>query len=546
MPGLAGPAILGRILDQAGKGGRLSYVDVAVAVFLGALLFQSFLTGFTRRRAAVLGEKVLAGLREDFVESVLALPLGVVERAGTGDLLTRSATDVDQLSDSVRRAAPEIGIAFVQTVLIVGAIVYAAPLLGLVLVPIVPVLLLSTRWYLQRATPAYRAEAAALSRVNAMIQETVTAGRTVEAFRLGGRRFEETEEAVTAWVAKSRFTLRLRCVYFPIVEVAYVVPLVLAVLVGGLLHDHGVLSIGSVTAAALYTQLLVEPLDALLGWMDVLQLGGASLARLLGVAEVEPPATTDEVPGDERVVADGLHYAYRDGHDVLHGIDLRLEPGDRLAVVGPSGAGKSTLALLLTGIHEPRLGSVRIGGVEAHALPTLRLREEIALVTQEHHVFAGTLRHNLALVAPDAGDDVLLQALATVDAAEWVAQLPAGLDTELGAGGTVLTSAQAQQLALARLVLADPHTIVLDEATSLLDPRAARHLERSLGRLLQGRTVVAVAHRLQTAHDADRIAVVEDGRIVEHGAHHELLAAGGTYAALWRSWQGEPSSEDGR
>jgi ABC-type multidrug transport system fused ATPase/permease subunit len=244
------------------------------------------------------------------------------------------------------------------------------------------------------------------------------------------------------------------------------------------------------------------------------------------------------VPVGESVVARDVRFAYRDVRDVLHGIDLELQPGDRLAVVGPSGAGKSTIALLLAGVHAPRTGRVEVGGVEPHRLPPVRLREEIALVTQEHHVFAGTLRDNLSLVAPDAPDAKLLGALEMVDATPWVSALPDGLDTVLGAGGSTLTSAQAQQLSLARLVLADPHTLVLDEATSLLDPRASRHLERSLARLMQGRTVVSIAHRLHTAHDADRVVVVEDGRIVEHGTHAALLEVGGTYAALWASWQG--------
>ena len=161
-------------------------------------------------------------------------------------------------------------------------------------------------------------------------------------------------------------------------------------------------------------------------------------------------------------------------------------------------------------------------------------------MTQENHVFAGTLRDNLSLVAPDAGDEELWQALCSVDAESWAKALPGGLDTDLGPLGTQLSPAHAQQLALARLVLANPHTLVLDEATSLLDPRASRHLERSLARLVEGRTVVSIAHRLHSAHDADRVAVVEEGRIVEHGTHADLLSAGGTYASLWRSWQGGP------
>jgi len=235
-----------------------------------------------------------------------------------------------------------------------------------------------------------------------------------------------------------------------------------------------------------------------------------------------------------------VRFSYVAGREVLHGISLTIEPGERLAIVGPSGAGKSTLGRLLAGVYAPGAGSITVGGVPLTGLPPHRLRTEVALVSQEHHVFIGTLRDNVALVRPSSAASEVRAALAAVHALDWADTLPAGLDTVVGAGGVTLSAAQEQQVALARLVLADPHTLVLDEATSLLDPRAARDLERSLAAVLKGRTVVAIAHRLFSAHDADRVAVVEDGRITELGSHDDLVAAGGSYAALWASWHGTP------
>jgi ABC-type multidrug transport system fused ATPase/permease subunit len=294
----------------------------------------------------------------------------------------------------------------------------------------------------------------------------------------------------------------------------------------------------------LYVVQLVEPLDELLSWLDEVQVGASSLARIIGVAKVPPDReASGAVPADEQIEARDASYAYREGHDVLHGVSLALAPGERLAVVGPSGAGKSTLGRLLAGIHPPRTGSVTVGGVPLVDLPLEELRGSVALVTQEHHVFVGTLADNLRLARPDASDAQLEAALDSVDALAWATALPGGLATVVGAGGLALTAPQAQQVALARLVLSDPHTLVLDEATSLLDPRAARHLERTLSAVLEGRTVVAIAHRLHTAHDADRVAVVEDGQISELGSHDELLASGGAYAALWRSWQHQSSTD---
>jgi ABC-type multidrug transport system fused ATPase/permease subunit len=287
----------------------------------------------------------------------------------------------------------------------------------------------------------------------------------------------------------------------------------------------------------LYVQALADPVDRLISWLDEIQVGATSFARLVGVEKVpDDRAPTGEEPGHDRLIADDVRYAYIDDRDVLHGIDLALSPGERIAVVGPSGAGKSTLGRLLAGIHPPRTGRVDVGGVRLVDLQLDELRREVALVTQEQHVFVGTLADNLRLAGVGASDDELLEVLGAVDALEWVRRLPDGLETVVGAGGHPLSPPQQQQIALARLVLADPHTLVLDEATSLLDPRAARHLERSLASVLTGRTVVAIAHRLQTAHDADRVAVVEDGKLSELGTHDELVGRDGSYAALWDSW----------
>ncbi len=543
--GLVGPQVLEHVINGLTAHGTSSGLDTAIALFAGALVVQTILTGCSRGLGAILGERMLARLREQLVGRVLDLPLGVVERAGSGDLLTRASTDVDDLSYSVRAGLPQLLVAAVTAVLAVAALIWTAPILGLAVVPSIPLLAAGSRWYLRRARSAYQGQMAAYAKVNSDLQESVAAGRTIEAFGLGDRRIAQTDDDIRAWIGWERRTLRLRTAFFGVSEISYVIPTVLTILLGGLLHIDGRLSVGAVTAAALYAQMLIGPVDVLLGWMDEVQIASASLSRVLGVHEVEPaPLTTDE-PVDQRVRAEHLRFGYRKGHDVLHGVDLAPVPGQRVAVVGPSGAGKSTLALLLAGIYAPDQGRVTVGGVDAHLVPPVRLRREIALVSQEHHLFASSVRDNLRLVVPDATDAELFAALDAVDAGDAVRALPDGLATRIGSAGSVLTPGLAQQIAIARLVLADPHTLVLDEATSLLNAGAARHLERSLARLLEGRTVIAISHRLHTANDADVVAVIEDGRVSEFGSHTDLLAANGAYAALWHSWQGDaPAAQD--
>jgi ATP-binding cassette subfamily C protein len=552
--GLVGPWLLGRIIDtiQAGAGDVLGRVD---RLAFGALVFtivQTTLTWWALKIGYRFGERTAARVRERFLKRTLALPPRVADHLPTGDLIARGSTDASVVAMTLRWAVPEVLVALVHALFLIVAVVVLDPLLGLCGLACLIGVAAPVRWYLRRARPAYLAVAASGAELADVVASTAKGARTIELLGLEHRRAQATEAAITQARSARLGALWLRTVLFPWSEVSLALPVVGVLLVGGALHANGLVSLGLVVTATVYLRQLVGPLDTLMLWIEQLQGAGASYARVEGLADIpdEEPQPTPHVQNvgaadhGDRIQVNNAHYSYTGARDVLHGIDLFVQPGERLAIVGTSGAGKSTLARLLAGLDRPHTGSVTIGGTPIADLPPDQLREHVVLITQDPHVFHDTVRDNLLIAKPNATDEELHAALDAVGAAWWD-DLPHGLDTEVGRD-TNLDDASAQQLSLARVVLANPHTLILDEATAQLDPKTARRTEQSLAAILRGRTVIAIAHRLQTAHDADRIAVMEAGELVELGTHNELVSAGRVYGKLWQSWHAEsenPSSD---
>ncbi|QJC22355.1 ABC transporter ATP-binding protein [Arcanobacterium buesumense] len=531
------PWIIGHSFDAVNAGMPLSVIRTNIIILVVAVIVQSLAAGAGEYASRVLGQKVFHHVRVELVSAVTHLPLSIVESAGTGDLLGRTTTDVNRIEFLVRRGISRIVMLVMQIVITVIAALLVDWRVGFVVsLSFVPVFFIVRR-YLRRTIAAYLASSALEAEISGDITETVEQAGTVDALNMRDHRISRTMTLLNEQWTNERYTALMRAIFsFAMIVVLYS-PMIIAVVWGSWLIGLGYVTVGAVTTVALYAQQLRGPIDELSWWIDEIQFAAVALARIFGVAQVRPDRVAGvDLPIGEAINIEELSFAYRADTPVLKDVTLDIKPGERLAIVGPSGAGKSTLGRLIAGVTPPSSGHVRIGGVEVTEIEEKYMHSTVALVTQENHIFVGTIADNLRFAAANARDIRLWDALDTVEAT-WVRDLPDGLETLVGSGHRDLPPDQAQQLALARIVLLDPDVVILDEATSLLDSRAARSTERALAKVMAGRTVISIAHRLYTAYDADRVCVMIDGKIAEIGTHDELVAQGGQYAKLWHTWQ---------
>jgi ATP-binding cassette, subfamily B, bacterial len=554
---LAGPALVRYGVDSGLTGGDAHALNMAALFYLVVAVI-----GLATGRSVIwlvsrTGERFLQALRERVFRHLMGLSMDFYEREKTGRLVSRMTSDIDALQELISQGL----VMFIQNILIfIGAVVVIFVMsweLALCTLVIVPPVLIASRWFRRESNRAYLEVRESIGLNLATLQEGLEGVRVVQAFgRERGwiRRFHNTNEAQ---YEANLETVRISAKYFPFVEFSGVLGIAIVVGVGGLFVDQGIITVGTVLAFVLYLNNLFEPIQQLSQLYNTVQSAGAALHKVFALLDTEgtvgeKPGAVD-LPDRGAIEVDGVAFAYGGGPPdtageihplgpmVLRDVSLTVAPGERVALVGPTGAGKSTLAKLMVRFYDPAEGTVRFDGVDLRDATMASLRRRIVVVPQEGFLFAGTVRDNIRVGRAEASDAAVDAAVDALGLADIFDAFPDGIDTEVRERGSRLSAGEKQLVSLARAALADPALLVLDEATSNLDPGTERLVERALETLTEGRTVVVVAHRLSTAARCDRIAVVDDGRLMEIGTHDELLERRGRYSRLFAAWDaGQP------
>ncbi len=535
---LVAPWMLGRIVDLVVSGGDPGEITRAAVVIAGAGAIGGLATWASVAFLARAGEPALAELREDVLEQALDLDSARIEAAGSGDVLARVGEDSRTVTDALTEMLPTLIGALVLVAFTTAGLFALDWRLGLAGLAAAPAYALGLRWYLRLSGPRYARERVAEGERAQALVSGLQGAPTLRAYGLEEEHVAEITHRsdVARGISLDVFDLLTR--FANRGNAAELVGVGAVLATGFVLVRSEEVTVGAVTTAALYFHRLFNPIGILLRTFDTIQASGASLARLAGVAMMPspPPPTTPAPERSGPLTLTGIRHEYVPGRPVLHDVTLSVAPGERVALVGATGAGKTTLGAIAAGVMPASSGAVSVAGVPVAGMGERAVREHVRLVSQDVHVFAGTVRDAVTLVDEDADDTAVRQALARVHALAWVEALPHGLDTVVGEGAHPLTAARAQQLALARVVLADPWFVVLDEATAEAGSAGAADLERAALAATDGRGAIIVAHRLTQSRAADRVVVLHEGSVVEEGSHEELVAGGGRYAALWEAW----------
>jgi ABC-type multidrug transport system fused ATPase/permease subunit len=544
---LAPPYLAGQAVDAgivAGDTAALTRIVIAflavACVYAVATYAQTYLVGW-------VGTRALQDLRERVFSHLQSMSIGFFTRRSPGVLISRMTNDIEALNQLVTSGVVTLFSSGLTLIGVVAIMLLLDLKLALVTFLTFPLLAIASVVFRIVSHGAYRATRERIAAVTAYLQETLSGVRVVRSFGQEPRHTARMDELNEANRAANMKTVYLNATYFPAVELLAAFGTAAIVLYGGTQAIEGAIQIGTIVAFVGYLQVFFDPIQQLSQLYTTYQQGMAALDKVFDLLDTEPdmvdaPGAID--PGELRggIEMEGLWFSYADGEPAegewaLREIDLSVPPGQTLALVGATGAGKSTLAKLVARFYDPQRGRLLVDGHDLRGLRQEALRRQLGIVPQEGFLFSGSVRENVAFGRPAASAEEVEAAIAAVGASEFVAALPAGLDTQVGERGVTLSAGQRQLVAFARALLAEPRILILDEATSNVDVRTERTIERGLERLLAGRTAIVIAHRLSTIRRAGKIVVLEGGRVAESGTHEELIEAGGPYSKLYGAWE---------
>jgi ABC-type multidrug transport system fused ATPase/permease subunit len=544
--GLAPPYLAGEAIDSGIVAGDVGALELIVLAFLAVSVVYAAASYLQTYMVGWVGTRVLQDLRERIFVHIQSMPIGFFTRRSPGVLISRMTNDVEALNQLVTTGVVTM---FSSTLTLLGVVVILLVLdvkLALVTFLTFPLLMIASLVFRIVSTGAYKATRERIAAITAYLQESLSGVRVVRSFGQEPRHLDEMTALNEANRAVNMKTVYLNASYFPAVEMLSAIGTAVILLYGGSQAIDGAIQIGVIVSFVAYLNTFFEPIQQLSQLYTTYQQGMAALDKIFDLLDTEPemvdaPGAID--PGTLRgeIELDGVWFSYAEGEPgegewALRDVDLHVPPGQTLALVGATGAGKSTFAKLVARFYDPQEGTVRVDGHDLRGVRQQALRRQLGIVPQEGFLFSGSVRDNVAFGRPEASEEEIESAIAAVGATEFVAALPEGLETQVGERGIQLSAGQRQLIAFARALLAEPRILILDEATSNVDVRTEKTIERGLERLLHGRTAIVIAHRLSTIRRAGKIVVLEDGRIAEQGTHDELITAGGPYSKLYGAW----------
>jgi ATP-binding cassette, subfamily B, bacterial len=541
--GQAGPLLTQIGIDRGVRAGDKGVLLAVAAAYIGSVVVGAVASGARVAWTGRLGERLMYELRVRVFSHLQRLSVDFFTGERAGRLMTRMTSDIESLTALFQDGLVNLAVQGLTLVVVVAILFSLDPLLAAVTVLlVVPAMTVLTLWFRSASDRRFAAVRERIADVLADLSESLAGIRVIAAFNRRRQNVVHHTNVVGDYRDANVSAARVQSVYGPASEAVGVAGQAVLLLVGGRWVLDGRISIGELTAFLLYLTAFFAPIQQLVQLYSTYQQGRAAVGKLRELLATEPtvqeaPDAVDLPPITGRIVLDGVKFSYTPGRPVIEGVDLVVPAGETLALVGPTGAGKSTIARLIARFHDPDAGRVLVDGFDVRSVTLRSLRSQLGIVPQEPFLFSGTIRDNVAFARPEAPDAEVEDACRRVGLGDLLDRLPDGIDSPVHERGASLSSGERQLLALARAFLARPRVLILDEATSNLDPRSEAVVERALDAVLEGRTAVVVAHRLATAMRADRIAVVDAGGIAELGTHDDLVASGGRYASLFATWE---------